>query len=457
MNYNFDDYLNVVKLNIKNQKLHAPICTELESHLQDSADFYVEIGYDEATANEKALADMGDPIPVGESMAKIYKLSGWQKLWLTVFFFVISLKLIDLLLSCVYVHGWIGNLFYEPIGDFEFIGEFISMLITVAVGFVMALRTKRIAPAVAVMLIPVLDVSSIWVFSFVSWVAIRGKLDEYLTAVREYDYIPKFNVIDYVVPIVISVLAVSVLIFAFVSIIRIIKKPFSDSRRIKKNATVLMLVLVSVSIAIYMGIFNYVDKKDNAQFEMYSQVVADMCDLCLENGKLTAEDFDMVMDKFDYLDFVEADQNWWGSYYDTALEAEIGEATMISSRLYIGKGSNGSFSIVAYASRLDNQFDLSLRYFGFIKYVEYNNRWEGSLDVADFLIDFTNNAQVGDSLDGYLNKIKETGSAFAYTYDASTNEELYTTELDMSGLFGQWYYYISADDGKFVSASDMID
>ncbi len=51
MTYNFDDYLNVVKQNIKNKKLHAQICAELESHLQDSADFYAEIGYDEKTAN----------------------------------------------------------------------------------------------------------------------------------------------------------------------------------------------------------------------------------------------------------------------------------------------------------------------------------------------------------------------------------------------------------------------
>ena len=44
MVYNFDDYLNSVKHNIKNKKLHEPICAELESHLRDSADFYVEIG-----------------------------------------------------------------------------------------------------------------------------------------------------------------------------------------------------------------------------------------------------------------------------------------------------------------------------------------------------------------------------------------------------------------------------
>ena len=59
MTYNFDDYLNTVRQYIDNKKLHAPICAELESHLQDSADFYVEIGYDEETANKKVMMSAG--------------------------------------------------------------------------------------------------------------------------------------------------------------------------------------------------------------------------------------------------------------------------------------------------------------------------------------------------------------------------------------------------------------
>ena len=98
MTYNFDAYLNSVKRNIKNKKLHAPICAELESHLQDSADFYVEIGYDEETANKKALEDMGEPATVGENMAKLHKLSGWQKFLLAVFLFVAVLKILDIFL-----------------------------------------------------------------------------------------------------------------------------------------------------------------------------------------------------------------------------------------------------------------------------------------------------------------------------------------------------------------------
>ena len=96
MTYNFDAYLNSVKRNIKNKKLHATICAELESHLQDSSDFYVEIGYDEETANRKALEDMGEPTTVGESMAKLHKLSGWQKFLFSGFLFVAVLKFLDI-------------------------------------------------------------------------------------------------------------------------------------------------------------------------------------------------------------------------------------------------------------------------------------------------------------------------------------------------------------------------
>ena len=46
---------------------------ELESHIYDKAEHYIEIGYPEEESFEKAVAEMGDAEPVSESFRKLYK------------------------------------------------------------------------------------------------------------------------------------------------------------------------------------------------------------------------------------------------------------------------------------------------------------------------------------------------------------------------------------------------
>ena len=48
---------------------------ELESHIYDKAEHYIEIGYPEEESFEKAVAEMGDAEPVSESFRKLYKES----------------------------------------------------------------------------------------------------------------------------------------------------------------------------------------------------------------------------------------------------------------------------------------------------------------------------------------------------------------------------------------------
>ena len=461
MNYNFDDYLNVVKQNIKNKKLHAPICAELESHLQDSADFYVEIGYDEVTANKKALEDMGKPDIVGESMAKLHKLSAGQILVSVVFFIVAFLKLADVLSANVFITSFGTNLFYDPTGSFYFAGEYVILLVVLFASFLIAFWTKRIAPVTISALVAIFDLYSLWSFCFVVWASVTGKLEEYLDCWREYDYVSAFNAADYIASVILFALLVSALLFAFVSIIRTLKNPFCNSGKAKKMISVLMSVLIAVCAFAYTQINSYINKRDAAQFEAFSEVVADLSDLFTEEGKMTADDFDTVVNKFDYLDFEKTD-----SYYDSEDEekfdvyaADIGDFALTSPRLYISKGSGGSLSVHAFSVGYDGaELDLSTSFFATLEFfIGYSNRWLASWDAIDFLNNLSDTAQPGDSLDEYFKMIKETSSCVEYSYNALTGKELYSNELMESGLFSEWFYYITADDGKFVSMEDMID
>ena len=46
---------------------------ELESHIYDKAEHYIEIGYSEEESFEKAVAEMGEATPVSESFETLYK------------------------------------------------------------------------------------------------------------------------------------------------------------------------------------------------------------------------------------------------------------------------------------------------------------------------------------------------------------------------------------------------
>ncbi len=54
-------------------KKQMNICNELTSHIQDKADFYIEIGYDEEKSYEKALEEMGDGEEVCQQFEDIYQ------------------------------------------------------------------------------------------------------------------------------------------------------------------------------------------------------------------------------------------------------------------------------------------------------------------------------------------------------------------------------------------------
>ena len=455
MNYNFEDYLNTVKQNVKNKKLHDPICAELESHLQDSADFYVEIGYDEETANKKALEDMGEPVSVGESMAKLHDLSGWQKFFRVAFIFVAVLKIIDLLLLNVFGFGWTA-LFLMGNQDFALVGEFFWLMLTVFVGFRLSLSLKRKAPAILSIIIASLDLGSVFVFGYATSLAVQGRLYDFFKIDYYLIEVGREMLAEVISGYIFTALVVAALVVCFVRIIRIINEPFSDSRKLKKSTNVVMIVLVALATLGYGSMYAYADYRDRAQYEAYSQVISDMCDLCLENGRLTSDDYDMIIEKFDYLEF-ERRYSEFLREDETGVYAPVGEEALMNPELWLSIMPDGSLSMECLTGSSYNQFDLSLRYFCFMKFWSPRNRWVGSELMLAYLMDFTDTAQPGDSVVEYLEMVKMTSSDFKYYYDVQAGEEKYATELDTTGLFNQWYYYIYVNNGKLDHCEDMID
>ena len=68
-----EDYLNNVIPDKISDSTKAELRAEIESHIYDKAEFYMEIGYDEETAVQKAVEEMGEAEPVREEFESIYK------------------------------------------------------------------------------------------------------------------------------------------------------------------------------------------------------------------------------------------------------------------------------------------------------------------------------------------------------------------------------------------------
>ena len=66
------DYINRVVVPISDEEAKNETAREIRAHLEERKDFYKEIGYDDGTAEEKAIEDMGDPEPVGASLSRLH-------------------------------------------------------------------------------------------------------------------------------------------------------------------------------------------------------------------------------------------------------------------------------------------------------------------------------------------------------------------------------------------------
>ncbi len=66
-------YIGLVCEQIRWKKPHEDVSRELQDHITDQADAYVEKGMDEKAAVEKAIAEMGDPIEVGMQLDRVHR------------------------------------------------------------------------------------------------------------------------------------------------------------------------------------------------------------------------------------------------------------------------------------------------------------------------------------------------------------------------------------------------
>ena len=69
----FKHYTEKVCEQIRWKKAHGMVAQEIENHLIDQKNAYMDMGDSESTAEEKALLQMGDPVAVGAVLDSTHK------------------------------------------------------------------------------------------------------------------------------------------------------------------------------------------------------------------------------------------------------------------------------------------------------------------------------------------------------------------------------------------------
>lgn len=73
LNKYVSDFIDMVLVQIKFKKAHSAISEELNSHICELAEGYMEGGLEEEKAFCKAVVQMGDPSEIGKRLHKTHK------------------------------------------------------------------------------------------------------------------------------------------------------------------------------------------------------------------------------------------------------------------------------------------------------------------------------------------------------------------------------------------------
>ncbi|AFL99327.1 bacterial cell division membrane protein [Desulfitobacterium dehalogenans ATCC 51507] len=90
----FADYLETVRQQIRWKRAQTYVLEEIENHLADQKDAFQRDGFDEEMATIKAIAEMGDPVVVGEQLDRTHRPKpDWPLLAMTAMLIILGLTL----------------------------------------------------------------------------------------------------------------------------------------------------------------------------------------------------------------------------------------------------------------------------------------------------------------------------------------------------------------------------
>lgn len=297
---------DVLKL-IKNKSAKNQIKTELEAHINDKIDYYIDIGYDEITAEQRAVEEMGSAEKIAPPLNELHKTK-WYKFIPNILAVIYATGFIALSFGQYIIH----NMFvYSVEGNttHKLIVEFFSVVLLAMFLFFLCYARKNRSRFIAITLLATLICSAFVneIFNSGIHTAILFEPALYSVAVISLygfgSYVNCTLISNYLthelsdfICIISNVLFVILLLLTALTLITIVReicmksaKKLSFSYKISSKAlTVLFAVnCIVISVGVGLGYANY-DNRTNELLGERKMMIDQVFDL-YTNPKSNAE------------------------------------------------------------------------------------------------------------------------------------------------------------------------
>ena len=132
----FKGYTKKVCEQIRWKKAHGVVAQEIENHLIDQKNAYMDMGDSESTAEEKALLQMGDPVAVGAALDSTHKPAPqWGMLGLVMVLFAIGACIQFYFLTNILDEGYRGSSYSIPLTAALFLFCFAAFIVAYFLDF----------------------------------------------------------------------------------------------------------------------------------------------------------------------------------------------------------------------------------------------------------------------------------------------------------------------------------
>lgn len=278
------DYLNAVEQRLKKENSKKVILAELEVHINDKLEYYLDLGYSKEEAEKRAVEEMGEPDDAALPLDRLYKSAAQE--WCALFgyvFLIISVILPFFFEKFDYAGGFYREVYHLISVDY------VSLAVVFGYAAVLIFANKskdKVLTLSAAIALLISNLSGMVVFrpavySFVK-LAFSG-VNGYIDSVFAYSY---FNV-DYKIPLLIGsyIIFAVLLIWAFIQFTAIYrqerlmgaKKLNVIIRNIKRVTIVLLCVNAAImSAATVAAVLRIPEKREqlhNERIKMIGDII----------------------------------------------------------------------------------------------------------------------------------------------------------------------------------------
>lgn len=279
-----NEYLNAVEQRLKKEKSKKVILAELEAHINDKIDYYLDLGYSKEEAEKRAVEEMGDPDDAALPLNKLYNSAAqnWTAL-LGYVFLILTVIMPFFFEKFDYAGGYYREVYHLVSVDYISLGAVFGYVFFLAFAYKSKDKVLTVSAAIALL---ISNLSSMTIFRPAVYSVIKlvlSGVNGYVDSIFAYSYFAQ----SYKLPLIIGsyIIFAVLLIWAIIQFIAIYRQERLLSakklnviiRVIKRVVIVLLCINVTImSAATIAAAFRLPEKREklhNERIKMIDDII----------------------------------------------------------------------------------------------------------------------------------------------------------------------------------------